>query len=110
MKLNTLTRISTFVVGIQRAVGRCETAEDTYGTPLRVAAPTTGLFIRFSRRRRMLTVTGAGYTIWLIASDSIHESTRIREEEWYRVEYPTSLSKAGRDVGFFYLKWEDILQ
>jgi hypothetical protein len=62
------------------------------------------------RRRRMLTVTGAGYTIWLIASDSIHESTRIREEEWYRVEYPTSLSKAGRDVGFFYLKWEDILQ
>lgn len=67
-------------------------------------------FFRFSRRRRMLTVTGAGYTIWLIASDSIHESTRIREEEWYRVEYPTSLSKAGRDVGFFYLKWEDILQ
>ena len=109
MKLNTLTRISTFVVGIQRAVGRCETVEDTYGTPPS-GCPNDRFFFRFSRRRRMLTVTGAGYTIWLIASDSIHESTRIREEEWYRVEYPTSLSKAGRDVGFFYLKWEDILQ
>ena len=69
------------MIGIQRAAGRCEAAEDPLGTALRVAARNHPKSFAEIRRRRMPTVTGVRICMYPI------ESTGNREEEWYRAGF-----------------------